>query len=146
METSGGRVRVRVVALVTRGDEVLVIEQSDATQVWYCFPGGALEHGETLEMCLARELVEELSLEVDVGPFIACGTYEEGNTTSAEIYFHCTPRGGAPVVKEAHIHKVHFLPIASLSSYGVYPREMGRDLSKLLKNADKGGVYYGRFA
>ena len=146
MATSAGRVRVRVVGLVTRDDEVLVIEQSDAAQVWTCFPGGALEHGETLEACLARELVEELSLEVEVGRFVACGTYEEGNTTSVEIYFHCTALGAAPVAKEAHIRKAHFLPVADLSSYEVYPLEISQNLSRLLKNSGQGGLYYGRFS
>ena len=123
-----------------------MIEQGDATRVWNCFPGGALERGETLETCLARELVEELSLEVEVGPLVACGTYVEGNTTSFEIYFRCTARGAEPVVKEDHIRKARFLPVVELLDCEVYPQEIAQDLSRLLKNTAQGGVYYGQFA
>jgi mutator protein MutT len=39
-------------------------------------PGGRLEPGETPEVCLAREMTEELGIAVDVGPLLDCWVYE----------------------------------------------------------------------
>jgi 8-oxo-dGTP pyrophosphatase MutT (NUDIX family) len=39
-------------------------------------PGGRLEPGEDPRICLAREIREELSLEVEVGPILDCWRYE----------------------------------------------------------------------
>ena len=147
MAAQAGRVRVRVVALITRGTDVLVIEQSDGKQAWNCFPGGQLEHGETLGDCLVRELDEELSVEVEVGELVACGTYVEGSTTSLEMYFRCTPRGDELAINEAHILKARYLPAAELPRHQVFPLEIARDLAELLSGVDCRGVYYyGRFA
>ena len=38
-------------------------------------PGGKLESGETIQECLARELREELDMQVSVGKVIAATTY-----------------------------------------------------------------------
>ena len=38
-------------------------------------PGGRLERGEEPEACLAREIAEELSLQVEVGPLLDCWRY-----------------------------------------------------------------------
>ena len=39
------------------------------------FPGGKIEHGETPEQCLGRELYEEFAIEVRVGEHIATSLY-----------------------------------------------------------------------
>ncbi len=48
------------------------------------FPGGKIEPGETPEQCLARELREELAVEVEVGSFVASSRHDDG-TLSIEL-------------------------------------------------------------
>ncbi|MHB0958988.1 MAG: NUDIX hydrolase [Pirellulaceae bacterium] len=56
------------VAVIPRGDCLLVIQRSALVEApgTYCFPGGALERGESAPVALCRELREEL--EVDILP------------------------------------------------------------------------------
>jgi 8-oxo-dGTP diphosphatase len=49
---------------------VLVHRRSEPLAGQWSLPGGAVEIGETLEACVAREMGEETSLHVDVGPVI----------------------------------------------------------------------------
>jgi 8-oxo-dGTP pyrophosphatase MutT (NUDIX family) len=53
-----------VVAVIREGDRFLVIRRSQLVRApgMYCFPGGAIEPGETEEQALTRELSEELSI------------------------------------------------------------------------------------
>ncbi len=52
------------IAIVTRGGKVLVCQRKDDDTFggYWEFPGGKQEAGETLEQCLARELMEELNI------------------------------------------------------------------------------------
>jgi 8-oxo-dGTP diphosphatase len=54
------------VAVIVRGDRLLVIRRAATVEApgTYCFPGGAIEPGETEEEALARELREELDADV----------------------------------------------------------------------------------
>ena len=55
-----------VVAVVPRGNQLLVIRRSQFVRApgAYCFPGGAVEEGETESEALCRELREELGCDV----------------------------------------------------------------------------------
>jgi 8-oxo-dGTP pyrophosphatase MutT (NUDIX family) len=55
--------RLGVVAVPCRGDAVLV--GFNVALGAYAFPGGKLEPGESVPACLARELREELRVEID---------------------------------------------------------------------------------
>jgi mutator protein MutT len=61
------------------------------------FPGGKQEPGETLAECLARELLEELGLEVAVGDFFMSVAHEYETKLITLHCFHCNLLQGTPV-------------------------------------------------
>lgn len=54
------------VAVIRNSDRLLVIRRSQHVVApgAYCFPGGGIEAGETVEMALVRELREELNVDI----------------------------------------------------------------------------------
>jgi 8-oxo-dGTP diphosphatase len=67
MDTTSQHVmRCGAVAVICRADRLLVIRRAATVEApdTYCFPGGALEPGETEEDAIRRELREELGVDV----------------------------------------------------------------------------------
>jgi len=63
------RPRIRVCALVVRGETALLVRQSKGDATYWLLPGGALELGETLEEAVHREVREECSVDMTIlGP------------------------------------------------------------------------------
>jgi 8-oxo-dGTP pyrophosphatase MutT (NUDIX family) len=58
--------RCGAVAVIPRGDQVLVIRRSRSVvaPLTYCFPGGGIEEGESEQSALVREVCEELGVVV----------------------------------------------------------------------------------
>jgi 8-oxo-dGTP diphosphatase len=54
--------RVAIRALIVIDDKVLIVKESDSE--WWAFPGGGVDHGETVESTLVREVEEELGVPV----------------------------------------------------------------------------------
>lgn len=52
--------RVAIRILIVQGNKVLLIKE--ASDKWWALPGGGVEHGETVESSLAREVEEELGV------------------------------------------------------------------------------------
>jgi 8-oxo-dGTP diphosphatase len=62
---------VGVGAVIVEGTRVVLVRRkSQPLAGHWSLPGGAVEIGETLEGCVAREMLEETGLEVVVGPVI----------------------------------------------------------------------------
>jgi mutator protein MutT len=60
------------------------------------FPGGKREPGETYEVCLARELREELGIEVEVGALVESLTHAYADKTVHLQFYRCQWREHEP--------------------------------------------------
>ena len=79
-------------AVIRRGNKVLVArrEGGDLAGRWE-FPGGKLEPGESPEACLAREIKEELDLEVRVGDIFAVVYHRYQTGPILLLAYECVP-------------------------------------------------------
>jgi ADP-ribose pyrophosphatase YjhB (NUDIX family) len=70
---SQGRIRTQALALIRRGDRILVERCYDSVKdEWFCrLLGGTVEFGEPAAETVRRELLEELGAEADVGRLVA---------------------------------------------------------------------------
>ncbi|MEW2131102.1 NUDIX domain-containing protein [Streptomyces sp. NPDC005435] len=96
------RIKIRTGALVFCGDEVALVRRDRAGSTHYTPPGGNVEHGEDLRAALARELAEELGL--DVGR-------AEGGDLLWVVDQRVSRPGPTPPPRKLHlIHRLHITP------------------------------------
>lgn len=76
------------------------------------FPGGKVEAGETPEDALARELREELQIEVAVGEFLVTAPHEADTAVIELSTYLCTIKDGVPVLTEHE--ESRWLPVSEL--------------------------------
>ncbi|MCL2195957.1 MAG: NUDIX hydrolase [Oscillospiraceae bacterium] len=69
MQTVKGRAQ----ALVTRGNQVLMVQHCVGDEAWYCLPGGGIEVGESPAQAALRELREECNVIGTIAAPTGCG-------------------------------------------------------------------------
>lgn len=124
---------VRACAILIHGDRVLMQEGDDGRGgKQYALPGGHLEFGETLALCMSREVYEEcgLNVEADKLVYVHENFYSLKGVDTHEIGFYFlvdlssefpTPdRDGYVPSLESHI-KMRLLPLAKLRDFAVMP-------------------------
>ncbi len=79
------------------------------------FPGGKLEPGESIPECIAREIQEELALQVTVGAELITikHTYSEFDVTL--VVHHCQYLGGEP--QPLSCDEIRWVKVAELGNY-----------------------------
>lgn len=55
--------RVAIRVLIVQNDKVLLVKEADDD--WWALPGGGIDHGESVESSLTREVEEELGVPAD---------------------------------------------------------------------------------
>jgi 8-oxo-dGTP pyrophosphatase MutT (NUDIX family) len=69
--------KARAAAILIEDRQVAMIERRRQGKLFYVFPGGHVKTGESLPAAVAREVKEELGLDVQVGRLVAESTYRE---------------------------------------------------------------------
>jgi 8-oxo-dGTP diphosphatase len=121
---------VAVGAVIFDGDRVLLVQRGhEPLKGDWSLPGGAVEIGETLEAALAREVREETSLDIEVGPVVEVLDsirVDAGGRTEYHyviIDYACRVRRGAPTTaaRGTDAADVRWVPIAELDRYRMTP-------------------------
>jgi len=117
--------RIRVTAGVIKdNDKVLLTRRAPKENFaggWE-FPGGKIEINETPQACLARELKEELNIDVSVGKFCTEVAHDYGNMNINLIAYYCTIIDGEIQIS---VHdKYKWVNINDLLKYDLLPADI----------------------
>ena len=114
--------RIEVVAGISKdGGKIFATQRGSGEQKGFWeFPGGKMEPGETPQQALARELKEELAIDVNVENFLCTVEHDYPAFHLTMHCYFCTIAGGkAPELLEheaarwlnaAELHSVNWLP------------------------------------
>jgi 8-oxo-dGTP diphosphatase len=104
-------------------DEILICQRpagKNCALLWE-FPGGKQEPGETLEECIVRECIEELSVEIKVLQKFDEVTHEYNDKTVHITFFECVFLNGVLMKKEHN--DIKWVNIAELQRYEFCPAD-----------------------
>ncbi len=115
--------KVRPAILIIENGRILTMQYHYNGQDVYNLPGGNVELFESMTDTLAREMVEELCIEVSVGKMILMGEIIQESKSTLHAVFEGKIIGGLPILnpKETSAKGIVWLPIADLMQRNLYP-------------------------
>lgn len=131
--------RTRVRAIIIKDENIILIKRTKKDEIYFVFPGGGVEEGETEKEALVREIKEELGLDTEVKELTTSRPLSRSNADQIEYFYLCDVIGGVlgtgngPEFQENSkseydgIHEVISIPLSEISQLNLMPFEV-RDL------------------
>lgn len=86
--------RRRVGAIIFEGESIILIKRVVEDRIYWVFPGGEIDEGETKEKALVRECKEELGIDVQVNKLFMELLQIVYEKEQQEYFFLCNKIGG----------------------------------------------------
>jgi 8-oxo-dGTP diphosphatase len=87
----GNKLRIRVSAIIIQNNKILLLKQKTNTAIGYLWlpPGGSLQFGESIEQAIAREVLEESNLKIQLSDFYTLTEYIKAPLHAVELFYIC---------------------------------------------------------
>ncbi|MDP2692990.1 MAG: NUDIX domain-containing protein [bacterium] len=131
-------------AITIKDGRLLVLKRVKGKQIYWVFPGGGVEEGESDTEALEREMTEETGFEVKVGEFFANYHFltsymdAEENFYLAEIIGGTEGAGHGPEYEHVNeyegTHEVDWIDLDKLSETDLRPEEVKNKFNQQLVN------------
>lgn len=139
-------VRIRVAAIIVRDGAVLMVRHEKDGRSYWMLPGGGLDHGETLAEALARELREELNLEISVKDLALVNDTiaPDKHRHILNLYFTADIVSGEAVLgSDERVVEVAWQPVETLGTLSMYPDFAGIVQSLIRGEYSRHAAYLG---
>lgn len=115
---------IATAAIILDESRVLLTRRKEGQKLagYWEFPGGKVEEGETLQSCLEREILEELSLTVHVGDILTSSYYKYEHGSFSLVALYATIVTG-DILLSVH-DKVEWVSILNLLNYQLAPADI----------------------
>lgn len=124
----------RGAVVIVENGKVALIRREKEGRIYYVFPGGKQEVGETIEQCAKREAFEELGVEVEVHELLTQVAFN-----GTQYYFSAkiiggefgTGQGEEYMSTDSGTYLPVWMAIEALSTNEVVPREVVEKVQQL---------------
>ena len=116
---------IKVTAAILEKDGRIIIAQrksSDHLSGKWEFPGGKIESGETPEECLARELKEELDIDVAIGEFLGSNVHHYDHISIELMAYRASWVSGAITMNDHNAYR--WVTVDQLTKYDFAPADI----------------------
>ena len=129
-------IRSAAKAIIVEDGHLLTVKMRDPEGIWYALPGGGQHWAEPLHEALRRECLEELGVEIEIGPLRFVRDYiadnhefadEDSGQHGVELMFVCKIVRGEPgrgTDPDPGQLGLEWLPVDTLEEHRLYPKSL----------------------
>lgn len=124
----------RAAAIIIHQEQILLLHRKKHSSIYYVFPGGTVEAGESTEQAAAREVLEETSIHVAINALVYQMDIVSDYAIKHEFFYVAQYLSGTPQLQPDSIEAVRssatnsyqpmWVPLAQVPELTLFPIEI----------------------